>query len=129
MATAPETEIRDHEFLGHQRERLTEELRTRQGVVESLESEIQNHIERGESGELPVEGYGMSETASVELDRARDQHTHALARLAEINAAFARLDAGVYGICVSCRQPIGRERLEAMPTAARCITCEARARG
>jgi DnaK suppressor protein len=47
--------------------------------------------------------------------------------IAEIDAALARLDAGVYGICEECGAAIGEERLEARPFATRCIACQARA--
>lgn len=43
--------------------------------------------------------------------------------IAGIRAALDRIDAGTYGTCVSCGQPIGESRLDAMPTAARCIDC------
>lgn len=50
------------------------------------------------------------------LQQARD-------RLAEIDAALGRLDAGVYGVCESCGRPIAPERLEARPMARTCIEC------
>ncbi len=45
--------------------------------------------------------------------------------LAEIDAAVARLDAGVYGVCEACGRPIATGRLEARPVARTCIECEA----
>ena len=44
--------------------------------------------------------------------------------LAGIDAALSRLDAGMYGICRDCNQPIALERLRALPFAARCMSCE-----
>src|SRR4051794_11955672 len=44
-------------------------------------------------------------------------------QLAEIDAAMTRLDAGSYGRCESCGNPIGEGRLEARPTARVCIAC------
>jgi DnaK suppressor protein len=43
--------------------------------------------------------------------------------LADLDAAAARLDAGTYGICEVCARPIAEARLEARPTATRCIDC------
>ena len=40
---------------------------------------------------------------------------------AEVEAALARLDAGSYGACVDCGQPIDEARLEFRPEAARCL--------
>lgn len=41
-----------------------------------------------------------------------------------IERALRRIALGTYGMCVSCGQPIERERLEAYPTANRCATCQ-----
>jgi RNA polymerase-binding transcription factor DksA len=43
--------------------------------------------------------------------------------LAEVEHALAKLDAGTYGTCEDCGQPIAEARMEAMPTARRCISC------
>ena len=44
--------------------------------------------------------------------------------LRRIDAALRRLDQGNYGNCVECQEPIAKERLEALPFAARCTRCE-----
>lgn len=46
--------------------------------------------------------------------------------LSEVDAALARVDAGTYGGCERCGEPIGEARLEAVPAARTCITCAAR---
>lgn len=45
------------------------------------------------------------------------------AELAQINRALAQLDAGSYGLCSRCGQPIDARRLQALPYSDRCITC------
>ena len=45
------------------------------------------------------------------------------AELAQINRALAQMDAGNYGTCSRCGQPIGERRLQALPYSHRCITC------
>jgi len=45
------------------------------------------------------------------------------ARLAELDSALARVAEGTYGICEVCGQPIAAARLEARPTASRCVIC------
>jgi DnaK suppressor protein len=45
------------------------------------------------------------------------------AELAQINRALAQLDAGSYGVCSHCGQPIDARRLQALPYSDRCITC------
>ena len=44
--------------------------------------------------------------------------------LARIDAALRRLEAGAYGDCVECGLAIASERLNALPFAVRCTTCE-----
>lgn len=46
--------------------------------------------------------------------------------LHQIDHALDRLDAGLYGTCESCRQPIGRDRLQVLPFATKCIQCAQR---
>ncbi len=41
-------------------------------------------------------------------------------------AALARLDAGDYGTCIDCGEPIPAPRLQAQPFAIRCIACQER---
>jgi RNA polymerase-binding protein DksA len=47
-------------------------------------------------------------------------------RLAEVDRALRRLDAGTYGQCERCRQPIGIDRLVAIPWTRYCIRCSQR---
>jgi DnaK suppressor protein len=44
--------------------------------------------------------------------------------LTQIDLAIARLDAGRYGDCAECEEPIAERRLRVLPFAARCQTCE-----
>lgn len=50
----------------------------------------------------------------------------ARARLAEVDAAVARVAAGTYSTCEACGAEIGEDRLEARPTATTCIRCASR---
>jgi RNA polymerase-binding protein DksA len=43
--------------------------------------------------------------------------------LAEVDAAIERLEAGTYGTCERCGEPIAEGRLEARPVARTCIGC------
>jgi DnaK suppressor protein len=44
--------------------------------------------------------------------------------LAKINAAFKRIDQGVYGVCEECGDKIGLARLKARPVTTLCIACK-----
>jgi DnaK suppressor protein len=43
--------------------------------------------------------------------------------LVQIDHALKRIDADTYLACEECGEPIGEERLEALPYASRCIDC------
>jgi DnaK suppressor protein len=53
----------------------------------------------------------------AEIDRDADE-------LRRIDTALARLSEGSYGVCEDCGQRIPEARLEAEPTALRCIRCQ-----
>jgi RNA polymerase-binding transcription factor DksA len=46
--------------------------------------------------------------------------------LVEVEHALAKFDAGNYGLCENCGQPIAPARLEAKPAARLCINCASR---
>ena len=56
-----------------------------------------------------------SDKISEILERDREQAAHA----ADVRAH------GGYGLCEDCHQPIGEERLAALPTSTRCVACQA----
>jgi DnaK suppressor protein len=43
-----------------------------------------------------------------------------------VEAALRKITQGAYGLCESCREKIGAERLKAIPHARYCIKCQAR---
>jgi RNA polymerase-binding protein DksA len=49
--------------------------------------------------------------------------SEAVQQIAEIEAALQRLEAGTYGDCVSCGEPIGEGRLKVRPAATQCRDC------
>lgn len=44
--------------------------------------------------------------------------------LAKLDLALRKLEAGHFGICDSCGEPIGKKRLEARPETTLCIQCK-----
>ena len=44
--------------------------------------------------------------------------------LKKINHALAKIDAGTFGICEECEEPISMKRLEARPETTLCIRCK-----
>ena len=47
----------------------------------------------------------------------------ARAEVRQLREALRRIDAGHYGFCVTCKSPIGEDRLEAMPSVTTCRNC------
>ena len=44
--------------------------------------------------------------------------------LREVSDALRRIDVGQYGICMECEEPISPKRLDAVPWAKYCVTCQ-----
>ena len=68
------------------------------------------------------------EGATIAFERAQTASLleRTEARLAALEEALARVEAGDYGRCTRCGAPIGAERLAARPDASLCITCAGR---
>lgn len=63
----------------------------------------------------------FSQEFSLELLQ-RDEAT-----LVEIDEAIDRVDAGSFGLCESCEEPIPKARLQAMPYTRNCVDCQRKA--
>ena len=62
--------------------------------------------------------------AISERDDEFAMNEHETAELGDIDAALERIRAGSYGICTDCGVSIPASRLNAYPTAKRCIDCQ-----
>ena len=49
-----------------------------------------------------------------------------MALLREIKGALERIADGTYGTCMDCGMPVSAKRLEALPWALYCVTCQER---
>jgi len=81
---------------------------------------------------------GRAEVATAHFDNSQDDQAqirsereiefalneHELAELQAIEDALKRIEAGVYGLCLTCGAPIPHERLHAAPQALRCVGCQ-----
>jgi DnaK suppressor protein len=57
---------------------------------------------------------------------ARASAERRAAALQRVKAALKRIEAGDYGFCTACEEPIDPRRLEFDPAAAVCIDCASR---
>jgi DnaK suppressor protein len=75
----------------------------------------------------------VDESAQDMADRATSAYTKEFAySLSEsdrkililIEEALERLNAGIYGTCINCSQPVQEKRIEAVPWARHCLDCQ-----
>lgn len=59
----------------------------------------------------------------IDLNLA-DIHRH-VEEVRQVEAALLRIGNGSYGFCIDCDDPIAVERLQAYPSAQRCLRCQA----
>lgn len=74
--------------------------------------------EPGDSGDVSL----ADAVADLNILRA-DRQVH---ELRDIEAAFARIQSGSFGVCADCGADIPVQRLLAYPTAKRCMACQQR---
>lgn len=73
-------------------------------------------------------GDDQADAGSATFEREHELSLAANSRdlLAQVERALQRLDAGTYGDCEVCGNPIGKERLKAFPKVTLCLTCKQR---
>jgi DnaK suppressor protein len=80
--------------------------------------------DKGEARYAEAKDEADRATASTNAELSIVQRAQAEKSLEMINAALGRIEAGGYGECLNCGQEIGLKRLEAIPWAPYCITCQ-----
>lgn len=109
------TKRKDNRFqkvLEHERERLTSEInRLSEQDVVSDNLGYSNH---------------MADDATEAFEQAKGValRQHLEDKLLQVGDALERVKRGTYGVCQSCGQPIGTERLEVLPHASLCVDCQ-----
>ena len=106
------------------RARRADLIALRQDVISRLHAlgvSREDVVQAAQGSNLDDEHDPEGATIAFEREQLRALTTQTAARLVEIDEALARLDDGTYGICAVCGEPIGEARLEARPTASRCI--------
>ena len=102
------------------RARLDQERASLQSDIEALAAE--NQAQQDDYGV----GNHVADDATEVFTRERNLALRSNAQdlLAQVDAAIQRLDEGRYGVCARCGQEIAPDRLEALPYAIYCITCQ-----
>jgi RNA polymerase-binding protein DksA len=97
---------------------------------DELRREIEEHGADPETDEVTFEAdAGFSDRSHSTEERSRVIAVVRALRsnLHDVDLAIAKIDAGSYGSCERCGNPIGAERLEAIPWALLCIDCKRKA--
>jgi RNA polymerase-binding transcription factor DksA len=112
-------------FLEAQHKALLEERETYTRHASDLRAEAEQLAADREPGDVQFdEESGQGDTMNVERERDLALSAQAMAAVEDIDKALAKIDAGTYGICERCGQPIPKERLRALPYAALCVACK-----
>jgi RNA polymerase-binding protein DksA len=106
-------------------ERLLEERKKLMGQLGYLEKTM-NQTQRDSSGDLSAYSFHMADMGTDAMEREKAfLFASAEGRLLySVNEALRRLYREEYGICESCGKEIGKARLEAVPYAGLCVTCQ-----
>jgi RNA polymerase-binding protein DksA len=109
-----------------QTEELAMQLRSRHT---QLLSEIREELARSSDPHYidlagQVNDFGDESVADMLADIGAAQVDHQVSEVRDIEAALARIKAGEYGVCIDCGATVAAKRLQAWPTAKRCIQCQ-----
>lgn len=113
----------DETKLAHLRDELVRQR-------DDLRREIEEHGADPETDEVTFEGdAGFSDRSHSTEERSRVISVVRALRsnLHDVELAITKIDVGTYGACERCGNPIGAERLDAIPWALLCIDCKRKA--
>jgi RNA polymerase-binding transcription factor DksA len=95
----------------------------------ALREEIRNTLLRADAEQYADIAGAVHDLEDESLADLLADVTHAeigrdVQEIRDIEVALQRLASGTYGICVRCDKTIDPERLDAYPTAKRCLPCQ-----
>ena len=93
-------------------------LEKRENVMAGLGIKFDTLAKMGRVAEEDQAQLSHDEFVSLRLNRLD------YVQLKLIEEALDRIEAGDYGICMSCEEPIPAKRLQALPWAKYCVTCQ-----
>jgi DnaK suppressor protein len=91
--------------------------------IAALSREFDGIVESAALGAADDEHDPEGATIAFERAQIASLLEQARSHLADLDQAIRRIEAGTYGRCERCGQPIAAERLAARPTARSCIGC------
>jgi DnaK suppressor protein len=111
--------------LKHFEERLLEERKKLSGQLGYLEKTMAQ-TQRDAGGDLSAYSFHMADMGTDAMEREKAfLFASAEGRLLyNVDEALRRLYRGEYGNCQVCGKEIGKPRLDAIPHASLCVTCQ-----
>lgn len=104
------------------RERL---LHERAQLLQRISHERGGKVSRADmAAEHDVRSFDDRAQAISERNDEFAMNEHETAQLGDIDAALKRIQLGTYGQCIDCGTVIPPARLNAYPTAKRCLDCQ-----
>lgn len=91
-------------------------------LLQVEEETVQELRERGDLGS--ADGADVA-TSRIALDEQVMLASTLRAQLVDLQAAMQRCEAGTYGRCDRCQEPIPAARLTIFPASAHCVPCQA----
>lgn len=90
----------------------------RLGELDTRTREIEHELDQPKSADLNEQAIDLEDDEVLEsLGLAAEKE------IALLRSALQRIDAGTYGMCQKCDEPISEARLDAVPYAALCKVC------
>lgn len=106
------------------RQQLADEAAELAAEIQHAESDIADRLGDSVSGAGDDQADVGAKTYEREHELALTYNAREL--LAQTERALGRIEAGTYGSCESCGEPIGKARLQAFPRATLCVSCKQR---
>lgn len=107
------------------REDLIAEIERMRRAVEASDAELEQLM--GEGSDTSGKDPGDVGSTNFERDQELSMNANARTLLEQNEAALCRLEAGAFGTCENCGNPIGKARMEVFPKATMCVRCKQRA--
>jgi len=106
--------------------RLKNTLLERQRVLTSeIRAKREQAAAQASEDTMGVADTGDESVLRMQADLDLQEAGRDLEELQQIDTALRRIDEGTYGECIECGTDIEFARLEAQPTALRCLDCQA----
>lgn len=96
-------------------------LNSREDLLAEVRQQVSEAAELRDEGSADVGDAGLTDDLREKLHLLSERQRE---RVFAIDEALERLEAGTYGLCAACGEPIDVHRLEAQPDARLCVECQ-----